>query len=101
MLTPSTTPPTHDTPTDEVEFWNDRSTDENDIVWSLPHDEQRRDGLLHAAIRRVIDNVEYHGVITDIGITKSMERVYTVRYTDGDQQDLTQDEASACRVATL
>jgi hypothetical protein len=59
----------------------------------VPEAEKESDVLRRASIRRILDGVAFYGVVQDIEQGKeSGERLYLVRYTDGDFEHLTAAE---------
>uniref|UniRef100_A0A7S1AV00 Uncharacterized protein n=1 Tax=Noctiluca scintillans TaxID=2966 RepID=A0A7S1AV00_NOCSC len=67
-------------------------SEEEEII-DLPEAEKETDVLRRATIRRVLDGVVFYGTVQDIEQGKdSGERLYLVKYTDGDFEHLTADE---------
>eukprot|EP00421_Protoceratium_reticulatum_P064010 CAMPEP_0168409666 /NCGR_PEP_ID=MMETSP0228-20121227/27301_1 /TAXON_ID=133427 /ORGANISM="Protoceratium reticulatum, Strain CCCM 535 (=CCMP 1889)" /LENGTH=187 /DNA_ID=CAMNT_0008423385 /DNA_START=56 /DNA_END=616 /DNA_ORIENTATION=+ len=56
----------------------------------LPELEKQADPLRHARIARTVDGTEYEGEVEDIECGKvTRERLYRIKYTDGDLEHLT------------
>jgi len=67
-------------------------SEEEEII-DLPEAEKETDELRRASIKRVLEGVAYYGTVQDIEQGKdSGERLYLVKYTDGDFEHLTADE---------
>ena len=65
---------------------------EEEVV-ALPDAEKDADVLRRASIERVLKGCVYHGTVEDIEQGKdSGERLYLIRYTDGDTEHLTADQ---------
>ena len=65
--------------------------EEEDVA--LPEAEKDADVLRRASIERVLKGCVYHGTVEDIEQGKdSGERLYLIRYTDGDTEHLTADQ---------
>lgn len=59
----------------------------------IPADEKEADPLRHARIKRLIDGTEFIGEVEDIECGRvSRERVYRVRYPDGDLEHMTLEQ---------
>ena len=62
-------------------------------VIALTEAEKDADGLRRASVERVLKGCVYHGTVEDIEQGKdSGERLYLIRYTDGDTEHLTADQ---------
>jgi len=67
-------------------------SEEEEII-DLPEAEKETDELRRASIKRVLEGVAYYGTVQDIEQGKnSGERLYLVKYTDGDVEHLTSDQ---------
>lgn len=65
----------------------------------LPAAEKRRDPLLHTHVKTSLDDVEFHGQIVDVEIgQRTGQKLYLVRFSDGDIMHLSEAEAYKCRV---
>ena len=65
---------------------------EEEVV-ALPDAEKDADVLRRASIERVLKGCVYHGTVEDIEQGKDTgERLYLIRYTDGDTEHLTADQ---------
>eukprot|EP00450_Noctiluca_scintillans_P038054 CAMPEP_0194477234 /NCGR_PEP_ID=MMETSP0253-20130528/1014_1 /TAXON_ID=2966 /ORGANISM="Noctiluca scintillans" /LENGTH=171 /DNA_ID=CAMNT_0039316183 /DNA_START=66 /DNA_END=581 /DNA_ORIENTATION=- len=65
---------------------------EEEII-DVPEAEKETDVLRQASIKRVLEGVAYYGTVQDIEQGKdSGERLYLVKYTDGDVEHLTADQ---------
>jgi len=72
---------------------------EHEHLEVIPDEEQRRDPLRHAVIRKSEGAESFLGRVEDITRgSLSKERLYLILYDDGDQQHLTEDEVRACQV---
>merc|ERR1712032_300 len=70
----------------EAEVWNEK-------VVPLAECEAAKDPLRHARIRRVIGNTMYTGHVECIEVGEvSRERLYHIRYCDGDHEHFTQEQ---------
>jgi len=67
-------------------------SEEEEII-DLPEAEKETDELRRASIKRVLEGVAYYGTVQDIEQGKdSGDRLYLVKYTDGDVEHLTADQ---------
>eukprot|EP00450_Noctiluca_scintillans_P006652 CAMPEP_0194501042 /NCGR_PEP_ID=MMETSP0253-20130528/20928_1 /TAXON_ID=2966 /ORGANISM="Noctiluca scintillans" /LENGTH=103 /DNA_ID=CAMNT_0039342957 /DNA_START=82 /DNA_END=390 /DNA_ORIENTATION=- len=67
-------------------------TEEEEII-DVPEAEKATDELRRASIKRVLEGVAYYGTVQDIEQGKqSGDRLYLVKYTDGDVEHLTADQ---------
>merc|ERR1719343_1513495 len=74
--------------------------EEEEEIIDLPEQEKIADRLYQATIRKEIGGVHYDGIVEDIEMgSVSKERLYRIKYSDGDSEHLTADEVSACLVA--
>jgi len=65
---------------------------EEDLV-DLPEEAKAADPLRRATIKRMLDGVAYHGEVEEIEEGKvSHDRLYRVKYTDGDIEHFTADQ---------
>ena len=66
---------------------------EEEEVIALTKAEKDSDVLLRASVQRLLKGVVYYGIVVDIEQgKKSGERLYLVKYTDGDAEHLTADQ---------
>ena len=66
---------------------------EEEEVIALPEAEKDSDVLRRASVKRFLKGVVYYGTVEDIEQVKdSGERLYFIRYTDGDVEHLTADQ---------
>jgi len=73
--------------------------EDEELVESLPDAEKKLDVLLHAKIKRVVNDEEHFGTIDEIEVgSVSKERLYRVQYEDGDLEHLTEAQVKACKV---
>mmetsp|Transcript_114308 Transcript_114308/g.227462 ORF Transcript_114308/g.227462 Transcript_114308/m.227462 type:complete len:188 (+) Transcript_114308:57-620(+) len=73
--------------------------EEDEELEDLPAAEKEGDPLLGVMIRRTVDGVLYEAVVEEIEVGKvSKERLYRVKYTDGDLEHLTAKEVEDCRI---
>eukprot|EP00419_Tripos_fusus_P029242 CAMPEP_0172709908 /NCGR_PEP_ID=MMETSP1074-20121228/55346_1 /TAXON_ID=2916 /ORGANISM="Ceratium fusus, Strain PA161109" /LENGTH=164 /DNA_ID=CAMNT_0013533231 /DNA_START=52 /DNA_END=546 /DNA_ORIENTATION=- len=73
--------------------------EEAEELEDLPAEEKKGDRLLGVQIRRKVDDVMYDAVVEEIERGKvTGDRLYRVKYTDGDLEHLTAQEVEACRV---
>ena len=67
--------------------------EEEEEVIALPKAEEDSDVLLRASVQRLLKGVVHYGIVVDIEQgKKSGERLYLVKYTDGDTEHLTADQ---------
>ena len=67
--------------------------EEEEEVIALPKAEKDSDVLLRASVQRLVKGVVHYGIVVDIEQEKkSGERLYLVKYTDGDAEHLTADQ---------
>jgi len=63
----------------------------------LPQAEKDVDPFNNAKIMRTIDGTTFYGHVEDIEVGKqSRDRLYRIKYEDGDLEHLTQDEVEEC-----
>eukprot|EP00931_Biecheleriopsis_adriatica_P104356 TRINITY_DN79038_c0_g1_i1.p1 TRINITY_DN79038_c0_g1~~TRINITY_DN79038_c0_g1_i1.p1 ORF type:complete len:360 (-),score=50.92 TRINITY_DN79038_c0_g1_i1:602-1681(-) len=78
-----------------VDFQREEESEEE--LEELPEAEKLEDPLLNAHIRKVIGNVAFNGYIEDIEVGRvTRERLYRVRYDDGDLEHMTPDQVCSC-----
>ena len=67
---------------------------QDEDIESLPEEEKTRDVLLYGRISKRMLGEVYTGLIVDVSVgTKTRERLYLVRYLDGDLEHMTESEA--------
>jgi len=70
----------------------DHTVEEEEVI-DVPEAEKESDVLRRATIRLVVEGVSFYGTVQDIEQGKdSGERLYLVKYTDGDLEHLTADQ---------
>lgn len=68
-------------------------------VEELPKEDKLSDKLLNASICRTVDGEVFEGIVDDIEIGKqTKERLYRIRYSDGDLEHLVREEVLECMV---
>lgn len=66
--------------------------EEEEELEDIPDMEKKADPLMYACIRRKVDGIEFEGQVEDIEVGKvSRERLYRIKYSDGDLEHLTDD----------
>eukprot|EP00434_Breviolum_minutum_P043491 symbB.v1.2.038773.t2/scaffold6156.1/size20464/1 len=69
-------------------------------IAELPMEIKVNDPLWGATIAKAIDGKVYDGVVEDIEVGQtSGDRLYRVKYTDGDLEHMTEGEIRSCLVA--
>merc|ERR1719379_43244 len=72
--------------------------EEEEELEDVPDAEKKADALFNACIKRTVDGIEFEGQVEDIEIGKiSRERLYRIKYTDGDLEHLTEDMVKKLR----
>ena len=73
---------------------------EEEII-DLPDADKETDVLRRATVKRVWEGVAYYGMVEDIEQGKdSGDRLYLVKYTDGDQEHFTADQVKELSCAS-
>jgi len=73
--------------------------DEEEELEDLPAAEKKEDPLLGVHLRREVEGVIFEAVVEDIEVGKiSKERLYRIKYADGDLEHLTQQQVEECRI---
>jgi len=76
--------------------------EEEELVEELPEAEKKLDPLMHAKIKRTVNDEEHFGVVDEIEVgSVSKERLYRVQYEDGDLEHLTEAQVKECKVPAL
>merc|ERR1719359_2113375 len=75
----------------------DESPDEE--IEDLPMNDKTADPLYKVVIRRTIGNENFIGKVEDIEVGKtSRERLYKIKYTDGDLEHLSEEQVKECQM---
>jgi hypothetical protein len=73
--------------------------EEEEELEDLSPAEKELDPLKDAKIKRVIDGKEYNGYVEDIEVGKiSRERLYRIKYADGDLQHMTEQQVKEMQI---
>eukprot|EP00435_Cladocopium_sp_Y103_P054971 s63_g18.t1 len=73
---------------------------EEETIEQLPAELKENDELLNAEVAKTIDGKMFKGVVEDIEVGQiSRDRLYRVRYTDGDLEHMTENEVREVLVA--
>ncbi|CAL1168760.1 unnamed protein product [Cladocopium goreaui] len=73
---------------------------EEETIEQLPSELKENDELLNAEVAKTIDGKMFKGVVEDIEVGQiSRDRLYRVRYTDGDLEHMTETEVRQVLVA--
>jgi len=71
----------------------------NEELEDLPPTEKEGDPLLNVSVRRTVDGVAYEAVVEDVEVGKlSRERLYRIKYIDGDLEHLTAEQIEEFRI---
>jgi len=72
-------------------------SDIDEEIESLSNEEKRSDELLNVNIRRSVNGEVFDGTVEDIEVGKqTRDRLYRIRYTDGDLEHLVREEVLEC-----
>merc|ERR1712007_356098 len=70
-------------------------------VEKLPEEEKLSDPLLNASVRMFVDGEVFGGIVEDIEVGSiTRDRLYLVKYTDGDIQHLEREEVLECLISS-
>ena len=77
-----------------------RAADDEELLEAIPEDEKQRDPKRHARVCRNIDGEMFYGEVADIqrGMA-TKERLYKIKYDDGDEEHYTYAEVVVREVA--
>ena len=81
-----------DHPTDVIMEREEEAHEE--AIEALPDDEKAKDVLLYGRITKRMDGKAFSGTIVDVAMgMNTRERLYLIRYFDGDMEHMTESEA--------
>lgn len=81
---------------------DDMEEDVEEELEDLPEEEKMVDPLRHAKIRRIVNGEEFDGEVEDIEQGKiSKDRLYRIKYSDGDLEHLTEEQVRAALSSPL
>merc|ERR1719335_1270853 len=73
--------------------------EEEEEIEDLPENLKKKDDLFGAKISRTVDGVVFQGEVEEIEVGKtSGERLYRIKYTDGDLEHLTADQVRSMSI---
>ena len=76
--------------------------EEEDELEDLPEADKEGDPLRFASILRSADGLVYKGVVEDFEWDKlALERLYRIKYEDGDNEHLTAEQVEDCQALQL
>lgn len=72
---------------------------DDEELMDIPEPEKATDPLRHAKITRTIDNIVFTGYVEDIEVGKNTgDRLYRIRYNDGDLEHYTEEQVRLYRI---